>query len=174
MNLEEIEPDILPQTSKERKNILRRTWDIIRSPQYKADVLSGWIYYTATYGPQEAILGKEWDSLMLTRLFGLGMHAALMRPIGKLRDYFAKKRGVTKESSLIDKLKVNLTAITPIQSPVYAGMLAGGMYISGKWDLEASFYNWMLGTGLSALHAFPAGWLQDRVRRFYGIAPAIK
>lgn len=156
------------------RRILSSIIKTIRSKEYQADVLAGWLYYTTTYGAQEALLGKDFDSLMTTRLIGLATHAVVMRPVGKLRNYLAERWNVTEESQFRDKLKVNFAAITPIQSVVYAGILFAGMAISGKWDMENSFYSWVAGTGLGALHAFPAGWTQDRVRKQYGIEPAIK
>ena len=169
MTLEDIQSEVY-----EERGIVRKLWDTVKSPEYQADVLGGWLYYTPIYGLQEIAFGKETNEMMMTRLIGLGMHAALMRPVGKLRDYLAQKRGVTKKSPFKDKLKINLLAITPIQTVAYALMLTGGMALSNKWNLESSFYNWMLGTALSAVHAFPACWVQDKIRGLYGLAPAIR
>lgn len=141
---------------------------------YWVDVASGWSYYTPVYAIQEVIAGKELDSIVATRALGLIMHAAAIRPIGKVRNYFADKWEVTKESSFLKKLGLNLAAVTPIQAVAYAGMLLGGMALSGKYDWEASTKSWALGTGLGALHAFPYGSFQDGFRRFFGVQPAIK
>src|SRR3989344_275875 len=148
----------------------------IASKLYKftVDVASGWIYYTPTYALQEVIAGEDIETIAKTRLIGLAAHALAMRPIGLLRNYVAKKWDVTQESSIVDKVKVNLVAITPIQSVVYGGMLLGGMSWSGNWDWKASAYAWAIGIGLGALHAIPYGFVQDKVRVYCGIKPAIK
>jgi len=141
--------------------------------KYGVDVLSGWLYYTPTYAAQELAAGKDIDTIIKTRLIGMVAHAVAMRPIGLLRNYVAKKWNVTQDSSLVDQMKVNLVAITPVQAVVYAGMLAGGMAWSGNYDVKSSVYAWTIGVGLGALHSIPYGFVQDRVRRFFGIKPAI-
>lgn len=141
--------------------------------KYSVDVLSGWLYYTPTYALQELAAGKDFDTVIKTRLIGMVAHAVIMRPVGLLRDYVAKKWQVTQESSLADKMKVNLAVITPVQAVIYAGMLAGGMIWSGNYDLKSSVYAWVLGTALGAFHAVPYGFVQDRVRKVYGVKPAI-
>ncbi|MBI5065945.1 L-alanine exporter AlaE [Candidatus Woesearchaeota archaeon] len=142
--------------------------------KYSVDVVSGWVYYTPTYALQEAIVGKDLDTIVKTRALGLLAHAIAMRPMGLLRNYVANKWNVTKKSPLKDKIKVNLVAITPIQSIVYAGMISGGMVWSGKYDLKSSIYAWCVGVGLGALHAIPYGFVQDAARNIFGIKPAIK
>ena len=148
---------------------------LAENPVYKygVDVLSGWVYYTPTYAVQELAAGKDIDTVVKTRLIGMVAHTVAMRPIGLLRNYVAKKWNVTPESPLVDKMKVNLVAVTPIQAVVYAGMLAGGMAWSGNYDVKSSVYAWTIGVGLGTLHSIPSGFVQDRVRRFFGIKPAI-
>ena len=73
----------------------------------------------------------------------------------------------------MDKIKVNLLAITPVQAVIYGGMLAGAMAWSGKWDLKSSLYAWGIGVGTGAVHAVIYGDLQDKARRLFGIRPAI-
>ncbi len=160
------------------------------------DVLSGWLYYTPTYAIQELASGKEFDTVAKTRLIGMAAHAIAMRPIGLLRNYVARKWGVTPESPIVDKMKVNLVAVAPIQAVVYAGMLVGGMMWSGESEnvrnavdqffqtmdpaqltgnktIMSSAYAWALGVGLSIPHSIPYGYFQDRVRGTMGIKPAI-
>ena len=150
--------------------------------RYGVDVASGWIYFTPTYAVQEVVAkyihqgfvnNEDIDAIVKTRVIGLLAHAIAMRPIGLLRKYVADKWGVTKDSSIVDKIKVNLVAFTPIQAPVYAGMLAGGMVWSGNYDIKSSVYAWTIGVGLGALHSFPYGFFQDKVKKFCGIKPAI-
>jgi len=154
---------------------LETTVKLAENPVYKygVDVASGWLYYTPTYAVQELAAGKDIDTVIKTRLIGMVAHAAAMRPIGLLRNYVAKKWNVTQDSSLVDKMKVNLVAVTPVQAVVYAGMLAGGMAWSGNYDIKSSVYAWTIGVGLGALHSVPYGFVQDQVRRFFGIKPAI-
>lgn len=140
---------------------------------YSVDVLSGWLYYTPTYALQEIAAGKDIETVAKTRLIGMAAHTIAMRPTGLLRNYFANKWNVTEGSPLIDKIKVNLVAVTPIQSVVYASMLLGGMAWSGNYDWKASLYAWGVGVGLGAFHAFPYGYVQDKVRSFCGVTPAI-
>ena len=141
--------------------------------RYSVDVLSGWLYYTPTYALQELASGKDWDTVLKTRLIGLAAHAMVMRPIGLLRNYVAERWEVTKESLLIDKIKVNLVAVTPPQAIVYGCMLAGGMAWSGNYEIRESIYAWVIGVGLGALHALAYGPVQDYVRRFFKVTPAI-
>lgn len=141
---------------------------------YSVDVGSGWLYYTPTYALQELAAGKDIETVIKTRVIGMAVHAGIMRPTGLLRDYFANKWSVTKDSSLSDKIKMNIAAVTPIQSIVYAGMLVGGMAWSGNYDWKASIYAWGAGVALGALHAVPYGYVQDGVRTFFGVKPAIK
>lgn len=141
--------------------------------KYAVDVLSGWLYYTPTYALQELAAGEDASTIIKTRLIGLAAHAVAMRPTGLLRNYVAEKWNVTQDSSLMDKFKVNLVAVTPIQAAVYAGMLAGGMAWSGNYNLKASLCAWGIGVGLGAFHSFPFGYVQDRVRKFFGVKPAI-
>lgn len=148
---------------------------LAENPVYKygVDVLSGWIYYTPTYAAQELIAGKDIDTVVKTRLIGMVAHTISIRPMGLLRNYVAKKWNVTSESSLTDKIKVNLVAITPVQAVVYAGMLAGGMAWSGHYDWKSSLYAWVVGVGLGVAHSIPYGFTQDKIRRFFGVTPAI-
>ena len=141
--------------------------------QYSVDVLSGWTYYTPTYALQELAAGKDVDTIIKTRLIGLAAHVVAMRPIGLLRNKFAKKWNVTQDSPLKDKVKLNFAIITPVQAVVYGGMLMGGMSWSGNYDLESSLYAWGVGVGLGALHSVPYGFVQDIVRKIFGVKPAI-
>ncbi len=141
--------------------------------RYGVDVLSGWLYYTPMYAVQELAVGKDIDTVVKIRVIGMAAHAVAMRPIGLLRNYVAKKWNVTQESSLADKVKVNLVTITPIQAVVYGAMLAGGMAWSGNYDTKSSVYAWIVGVALGALHSIPYGFVQDGVRRLFGIKPAI-
>ena len=134
---------------------------------------SGWLYYTPTYVAQELVAGKDIDTVIKTRLIGMVAHVVAMRPIGLLRNYVAKKWNVTQNSSLVDKMKVNLVAVTPVQAVVYAGMLAGGMAWSGNYNIKSSVYAWTIVVGLGILHSIPYSFVQYRVRRFFGIKPAI-
>lgn len=154
---------------------LETTVKLADNPVYKysVDVLSGWLYYTPTYGLQELAAGKDFDTVVKTRLIGLAVQAAVLRPVGMLRNYMAKKWDVTKDSPVIDKIKVNLLSTTPVQSALYSGMLLGGMAWSGNWDWKASGYSLLMGVGFSALHSFPYGYVQDGIRSFFGIKPAI-
>lgn len=161
--------------SRARDDWRAATTAFATSPSYKyaVDVLSGWLYYTPTYALQELAAGKDLDTVVKTRTIGMAAHALAMRPIGMLRNYVAQRWGVTQESPLIDKMKVNLAAVTPIQSVVYGGMLAGGMAWSGNWDWESSAYAWGMGVALGVLHAVPYGFVQDGVRTLFGVRPAI-
>ena len=141
--------------------------------QYGVDVLSGWLYYTPTYAAQELAVGKDVETIVKTRLIGMAVHAIAMRPVGLLRNYVAKKWDVNQDSPLIDKMKVNLVTVTPVQAVAYAGILAGGMVWSGNYDLKSSVYAWTIGVGLGALHSIPYGFVQDKVRKFFGVKPAI-
>lgn len=154
---------------------LETTVKLSENPAYRylTDVISGWLYYTPTYALQELASGKDLNTVIKTRLIGMGTHAVVMRPIGVVRNYFAKKWNVTQESPLVDKVKVNLVAVTPIQAVAYGGMLIGGMAWSGNWNWGASAYAWGIGVGLGVLHSIPYGFVQDKVRKFFGVKPAI-
>jgi len=141
--------------------------------RYSVDVLSGWLYYTPTYAAQEVAAGKDLDSIIKTRVLGMVAQAIAMRPVGLLRNHIAHRWNVTAESPLIDKVKVNITAVTPVQSVVYAGLLAGGMVWSGEYDWKQSTYAWIIGTVLGAAHATIYGPVQDKIRSAFGIKPAI-
>jgi hypothetical protein len=148
---------------------------LAESQTYKfgVDVLSGWIYYTPTYALQELAVGKDIETVIKTRLIGLAVQAVVMRPVGLLRNFVANKWSVTKESSFEDQMKVNLVAVTPPQAVIYGAMLVGGMVWSGNYDLESSLYAWGAGVGLGVLHSSPYGFVQDKVRKFFGVKPAI-
>ena len=167
MNLENIIDNIKEKHRERAAKVVEGLYN------YSVDVLSGWLYYTPTYALQEIAAGKDLDTIAKTRAIGLAAHMIMMRPTGLLRNYFANKWNVTKESSFLDKMKVNLVAVTPLQSVAYASMLVGGMAWSGNYDWKASLYAWIVGVGLGALHAFPYGYVQDKVRSFCGVAPAI-
>ncbi len=141
---------------------------------YCVDVVSGWAYYTPVYAIQEAACGKDFETIVKTRLVGLAAHAIAMRPIGLLRNYIANKMQVTKDSSFLDKLKVNVLSVTPPQAIVYGGMLAAGNALSGNYDAKSSLLAWGVGVGLGALHAFPYGVVQDKIRGACGVKPAIQ
>ncbi|MEK6830291.1 MAG: hypothetical protein AABY15_09315 [Nanoarchaeota archaeon] len=168
MGLENVVEDI-------KEKWLENTSRLAGNPiyNYSVDVLSGWAYYTPTYALQELAAGKDIDTIIKTRLIGLAAHAVAMRPIGLLRNKFAKKWNVTQDSPLKDKVKLNFAIVTPVQATVYAGMLMGGMAWSGNYDLESSLYAWGVGVGLGALHSVPYGFVQDKVRKFFGVKPAI-
>ncbi|MDP1695261.1 MAG: hypothetical protein Q8L34_07035 [Candidatus Woesearchaeota archaeon] len=142
--------------------------------KYSVDVSSGWLYYTTTYGLQELLAQTDHDTVYETRKIGMLVHAAVMRPIGWLRNKIAEKMHVTKESPLVDKMKVNALAIVPIQAFVYAGMLMGGMYRTGNWEWKSTATAWTIGMLTAVPHSLFYGPIQDRYRRFFGIAPAIK
>ncbi|MBU0667466.1 MAG: L-alanine exporter AlaE [Nanoarchaeota archaeon] len=142
--------------------------------KYCVDVTSGWAYYTPTYALQEAIAGKDLETIVKTRLLGMLVHSIVMRPVGLLRNYVAKKWSVTENSSFWDKTKVNLVSVTPIQSIAYAGMLIGGMAWSGNYDWKASGIAWGIGVGVGALHSIPYGFVQDKFRKFFKVKPAIQ
>lgn len=122
----------------------------------------------------ELICGADLETITRTRGIGLVAHAIIMGPVGKLRNYTAERWNVTRESSFLEKLKINLVALTPPQAVVYGGMLVAGMTWSGESDWKAAAAAWTLGVGVGAFHAFPYGWFQDRFRRVCGIEAAIR
>ncbi|HLC72773.1 MAG TPA: L-alanine exporter AlaE [Candidatus Nanoarchaeia archaeon] len=142
--------------------------------KWSVDVSSGWLYYTTAYGLQELAAGQDPATIIKTRSLGMLVHAAVMRPIGKLRNHIARRMQVTQESSLLDKMKVNALATVPIQSVAYAGMLAGGMALSGHYDWKSSLVSWGLGMALSIPHSLVYGPFQDSYRNLFGVQPAIK
>ena len=142
--------------------------------KYSVDVSSGWIYYTTMYGLQELLAQTDHDTLVETRKLGVLVHAAVMPLVGWLRNTIAEKRQVTKESSLVDKMKVNALAILPLQAVVYAGMLMGGMYRTGNWDLKSAAAAWGIGMLTAVPHSLIYGPLQDCYRKFFCVQPAIK
>ncbi|GEM_PF-6533214 len=142
--------------------------------RYAVDVSSGGMYYTTAYGLQELAVGKDPETIVKTRMLGMLVHAAIMRPVGMLRNYVARRMGVTQDSSLLEKMKVNALATVPIQAIAYAGMLVGGMALSDTYDWKSSAAAWGIGMALSIPHSFFYGPIQDNYRRFYGIQPAIK
>jgi hypothetical protein len=156
--------NVLRTTSPSRGTIYR----------YFVDVGSGWAYYTPTSAIQELLVGRDLETVAKTRIIGLATHAVSMRPIGLLRNHVAKKLGVTDESPLRDKIKVNLIGAVPIQAVTYVGMLVGGMAWSGHYNWKASAWAWIVGVGLGIPHSIPYGWFQDRFRRVFGIQPAIR
>lgn len=165
MSLENvIEDSVLSASGKLKDNPIYK---------YSVDVLSGWLYYTPTYALQELAAGKDVETIIKTRLIGMAAHAIAMRPVGLLRNYVAKQWNVTQDSPAIDKIKVNLVSVTPIQSVVYAGMLVGGMMWSGNWDWHSTAYAWTIGVSIGALHSIPYGYVQDYVRTCCGVKPAI-
>lgn len=147
--------------------------------KYSVDVSSGWLYYTTTYGLQELLVQEttgegDYATIWETRKIGILVHAAAIRPIGMLRNKIAEKRGVTKESPLIERMKVNAIATLPIQAVVYAGMLIGGMARTGNWDLKSAVIAYGLGMLTAVPHSIWYGPIQDCYRRFFGVQPAIK
>ncbi len=142
--------------------------------KYCVDVGSGWIYYTLTYALQELASGKDTESVIKTRAIGLLAHAVVMRPVGMLRNYVAERWKVTDESSIADKIKVNLVTVTPPQAITYGAMLMGGMAWSGHYDWKSSAIAWGVGVALGTLHSAPYGWFQDKFRKAFGVQPAIK
>lgn len=141
---------------------------------YVVDVASAWTYYTPAYALQEFVAGKDPETIVKTRAIGLVAHAIAMRPVGMLRNYTANKWGVTAESSQLDKMKVNLVSVVPIQAATYAGMLVGGMAWSGNYDFKSSLIAWGMGVSLGLLHAMPYGWFQDKFKKLCNVKPAIK
>ncbi len=141
--------------------------------KYCVDVASGWAYYTPMFALQEAIAGKDLETIVKTRAIGLLVHLASVSSIGMLRNHVAKKEGITESSSLWDKIKVDLKAVTPVQASVYAGMLMGGMAWSGNYDWKATGIAFALGTALGAIHSVPYGKFQDKFRKKFGVQPAI-
>ncbi len=138
------------------------------------DIMSGWIYYTPTYALQEFICGNDLETITKTRVIGLAAQAIAMRPVGMLRDYVANKKEITEESKLIDKMKVNLIAVTSPQSVIYAGMLLGGMAWSGEYNWGPAISAWAVGTSLGAIHSLAYGPFQDIFRKKMKVEPAIK
>jgi len=150
-----------------RQNAERRFY------KYCVDVASGWAYYTPTYALQELASGKDIETIIKIRLIGLLAHTAVMRPVGMLRNYVAKRLNVTDESSIADKIKVNFVAVTPPQAVTYGAMLLAGMAWSGNYDWKSSAIAWGIGVSLGALHSVPYGWFQDKFRKAFGVKPAI-
>ncbi|MBT4445997.1 L-alanine exporter AlaE [archaeon] len=158
-----------------------------KAKNYAVDVMSGSIYYTATYGLQEIAFGADSEELLKTRLIGLGVGAVIMRPVGLARNYVADKMNVTQESLFLDKLKVNVAAITPLQAIVYGGMLVASTawseylvmpepeVVESVVDSISDFptATWLFGTAVGGLHAFPYGWFNDKIRTYFGVKAAI-
>lgn len=141
---------------------------------YGVDVGSGLTYYTPMYAGQELISGKDIDTVINTRLLGIIGLGIGLRPVGKLRNYFAKRWNVNKDSSFLEKLKLNAAAILPIQAGVYGSMLIGGMAISDNWEWAATGTAYGLGMSVAAFHTFPFGWFQDKFRKVMGVKPAVR
>ena len=142
--------------------------------KYGVDAVSGWLYYTPTYAAQELAAGKDLDTVIKTRLIGLGSHLLTMRPIGLLRNYVAERWNVTEDSPLLDKVKVNVVAVAPVQAVTYGAMLMGSMAWSGNYDWKAANYAWAIGVTLGVFHSIPYGFVQDKIRMFFGVKPAIR
>ena len=161
----------------ERKSIKEK---IVDNPVYKylVDFAGGTSYYTTAYALQELAVGKSTDEIIDIRTMGMLGHAIAMRPVGKLRNYVAKKRGVTKDSPFKDQAMVNLVSTVPIQAVVYAGMLTYGALReqarTGSYNLESSLMAFGVGMLLGIPHSVPAGFWQDKTRTFFGVKPAIK
>lgn len=144
------------------------------SYKYAVNVSSGWLYYTTTYGLQELATGNDLETIVETRKIGMLVQTVAMPLIGLLRNKIAEKRGVTKESSLLERMKVNALAILPIQAFAYTGMLLGGMANTGNWDWKSAAAAWTVGMLTAVPHSLVYGPIQDSYRKFFGVQPAIK
>lgn len=195
--------DSLEQVLVKEDSKLKKTGKALWS--YTVDMVSGNTFYTTVYGLQELAFfhGSQYlqdlgmdiptegnlEGLFRTRLIGLAAGLFFFKPIGMARNYVANKMQVNKDSSLINKVKVNLAAITPIQAVVYAGMLAGGAtwaHYSNTTGNDPDLFNsvvetlsdfpiatWVAGTFGGAIYAFPYGQFNDWCRKKAGVKPAI-
>ncbi len=141
--------------------------------RYGVDVLGGSLFYTPAYAIMELGTGNDPKTVLANRVVGVGVHASVMGYVGKRRNRIAEAEGVTKDSLFRKQAMVNFKAITPVQLVVYPIMLGAAQTISGEWDLVAAGYACAIGVGFGSSLAYPFGIVQDRVRRFFGIRPAI-
>jgi len=58
---------------------------------YATDVTAAWTFYTPTYGIIEYFAGMDSKEIMKARGMSLVVHAAIGRPVGKLRNILADK-----------------------------------------------------------------------------------
>lgn len=143
-----------------------------RFRKYAVDVCAGWAYYLPTFalGIEAVIGGMEPAEIYHSRLMASAVHAAIMRPVGFLRNYLPKKFGVTEESPQWKKSLIDLGSVAAMQIPVYIGILS-----SAGVDLSEPRKQAMIGASFAFtyLTAPVFGRFMDWWRDLHGIEPAM-
>ncbi len=137
--------------------------------KYIVDTTAGWAFYTPLIGMSEYLIaGMENEAILKSRLSAMAVHAVIMRPYAKFREYWAKKWNVDNESSKLKKFLVDTSAMILVQTPVYTSIL----YNAGA-SPEEMLKALPAGLAIGALSGRPYGYFLDKWRKIYGEKPVL-
>lgn len=161
--VEEISPIAKESDSLRKKTFYQSFTD------YATDVTAAWTFYTPAYGIIEYFAGMDSKEIMKARGMSLVVHAAIGRPVGKLRNALADRWGITKESPWYKQVGVNICSVMPIQAVLYSSMLVASG--ASKEEIAVALPTGLaIGLGLTE----PFGRWMDIWRKMWGKKPAIE
>lgn len=141
----------------------RSSW-ITSAKNYCIDTTAGWMFYTPLMAASEYLIaGMEGEKVLRSRIYAAGVHALVMRPFGKFREWWAKKWKTDETSSWKRKLFVDTSANVMFQVPVYSAIL----YHSGATIKEIA-YALPVGLLIGTLSGRPYGYFLDKCRKVFG------
>ncbi len=139
--------------------------------KYIVDVSAGWMFYTPLMaGIEKYVAGMESEEVLKSRLFAAGVHAIVMRPLGKIREFVAKNIWKADANShWLKKAASDTTAVLVTQTPAYLAILAA---VGTSPDEMYKALPFGLALGASTGRIF--GKVQDKWRRYCGTKPVFE
>jgi hypothetical protein len=172
-NLEKIvEEDRQNDASTESPSRLRGFYNKAKEAvsNYLVDVSAGLIFYNPIMATGEHfVAGMDSSEVLNSRLGASVAQAICMRPSGMLRNWSAKKFGLTKESPWYQKMASDVASILTLQIPAYSVAL----YNAGV-SLEEGLKALGVAATITTVSGRPFGKWMDYWRGIWGKKKAIK
>lgn len=130
---------------------------------YVVDTSASWMFYMPSLAASEYFIAKmEPLEVVKSRLFAMGVHALVMRPYGKVRQWWADRWNADEHSSKLKKFAVDTSASVLYQIPVYSAIL----YFSGV-SLEEAAVALPSGLAIGTVSGRLYGYWLDKWRRVW-------
>ncbi len=138
--------------------------------RYLVDTTAGWLFYTPLMVISEyGIAGMSGEEVLQSRLYAAAVHAVIMRPYGKYREWWATTWKADAHSTPLKKAVVDTTASILFQLPLYSGIL----YASGaSWKEIAVALP--AGLAIGTISGRPFGYALDKWRKMWGAKPTLE
>lgn len=131
--------------------------------EWLLNTTAAWFWYTPVVTGVEFISGMESMEVLKSRLIGMGVHATIMKPYGKLRKRIAARLKGDQESSPVKKGVIDIASMLVFQEPIYAGML----YVADVSFEEAKIV-YPSGLVMGAIQGYLFGPVLDNWKKLFG------